>query len=250
MENQSTPKSPLPSQAIRLLLIDEQNFLTHLDKESFRQQGIRVYSTDNYAGAVKYLSQSDQKKIDVVSCNLDFHNGAGFELLERLITKYGANHCLWIATLVTPGEGKKKKLLDLGVKLLIHLPISKEYFIAKMRTALGGAPREHKRYDVNGKLSFKINDRQITTTIHTISLSGISGDSAQTLSLPEGQAFDLIVDLEGLHPIHLSASPVSSPFPRHHLAFRFTKMPEKEKKILEKYLDKKNQRLKHIQATP
>ena len=222
-------------QTIRLLLIDEKTYLTHLDKQSFRDKGAVVYSADNQASAEKYLSS---KQIDVVSCNVDFKDGAGMRIFKNLISKHSPTAYLWVVTTYNASTETDQKATDIGADLVVRLPVSKEYFMKKMRLALGGATRKDERISTRGVATFCYQGEYIKASIHELSISGLLVDNISAVrDILSGDVIPVILHLDGLsRPINVDTVFIRESGCKKFIALEIKNISEGEKRYLKSYI--------------
>ena len=234
----------METKPMRLLIVDEKNFLSDLDKEGFRSKGVLVFSADNFVSARPYLLK---KKVDVVSCNLDFKEGLGLSIYQQLRREFPGDAFLWVATLVTPNPSLEERVLKVdsssgvpGVDLLIHTPVSKEYFIEKMREGLGQAIRSSQRVVATGTATFCLENSYLKKRIQNLSLSGISvfKDSEDLCEMiPQENKVSMILHLEGLsRPVYLDAQLIREHSDYDCMALRFVDLGEETESMLYQYL--------------
>lgn len=189
----SQPPSQHPSLSphLRMLIVDEATYLSRLDRQGFRDKGVLVYSTDNSAAALKVLQT---KSINVISVNLDFAQGKGLQILKHLLATTATETYLWVTTSIKSYDTTTARdVLAMGVGLFIQLPISKEFFIKKIREALGGAPRQAERTRLTGAVTFNLSGSKITTNLREISPQAILVDNLASLQHLRGEPLDLII---------------------------------------------------------
>lgn len=196
---------PSLSPHLRMLIVDEATYLSRLDRQGFRDKGVLVYSSDNSAAAVKILQT---KSINVISVNLDFAQGKGLQILKHLLATTAAKSYLWVSTSVQAYDTTTAQdVLAMGVDLFIQLPISKEFFIKKIREALGGTPRQFERTRLNGAVTFNHSGSRITTNLREISPQAILVDNLTGLHpLPSGPVDLIIAPATATEPIQTTGT--------------------------------------------
>lgn len=185
----------LKGASFRMLLIDEVSYVSGIDKEGYRQQGILVYTAQNFKESCDVL---DKKKVDVICCHLGLQGGEGKNILRELHQRYRKRSYLWAAMTDKHNPLSPQDPLMEHVQLAFHPPIKRPYLIAKIRGALNQKTRSGNRVQAIGNAKVKKVTVQDYTnsTIRDLSISGMQIDDVA--SLKEGDSLDLILNLPPL----------------------------------------------------
>ena len=183
----------------RLLLVDEKTYISQLEKESYRSQGILVYQVENLRDAQSMLAQ---RSIDVICCNLDFGEGQGLEVYRALRASDTTNSYLWITASLTRDLQKNHVDLYETVDLCFVLPLSKEYFIEKVIAALDKKHRGDERCVVNqGYVRIKVDGTYVEVPLLDLSPSGMQVGAVP--EVPQDYEGEMILFLDTLAPFQV-----------------------------------------------
>ena len=215
--NPPSPNQTPPREAnFRMLLIDEINYISAVDKEGYRQQGILVYTADRLKECQRVL---DQKKIDVICCHLNFNGGEGRHLLKKLYPLYQDRAYLWAAMVDEQSPlNSQDPLLDC-VHLIFKPPIKRPYFIAKIRSALSQQARQHPRIESTNTVGGSLGTVKVATDdgyqqAHIKNLSTHGLHMSNLPHLKPGDHLDLILTLPSLKsPLSLKGQVVNRSAP-------------------------------------
>ena len=215
MKSKQNPPPP----PLRMLLIDEKSYLSHLDRQGFRDKGIIVYTADNETHAQQHLNS---KSIDVITINMDFNHNQGMHIFKFLYDRSPTQNYLWVATSVHLNSTTETKILSLGAQLVIHLPISKDFLIKKVRAALGGEVRQQQRLNITGTVTICCDTNTIHTTLQEISTTGLLVGNIHEICAKIPPLVKLIIHPIGLsRPLHLMGKLARVSPCEQFLAFKF-----------------------------
>ena len=164
---------------LRILVIDNNNYLSRVYNQGLRNFGAIVYLAQNYKEAVGILNNHS---INVISVNLDYGNvsnagddGLGFDILSKLYRELCQKlNIIWTASSISNSEKTRKKALSLGVDLYFIQPVAKEFFIKQIHKFNHQSIRSDDRIFTTGKVSAFVNGKYQIFKLRDISLTGLA----------------------------------------------------------------------------
>ncbi|MCY4443967.1 MAG: PilZ domain-containing protein [Proteobacteria bacterium] len=241
-------------QNFRLLLVDEKTYVAQLEKESYKNKGVLAHVADNITDASRIIKKFS---IDVVCANLDFKDGAGLAILKQLKQDYNDKVRLWTTSSVDIDEKQKELAYLENIDLFFVQPLSKDFFIKKIRTALNEPTRESQQRLTSPSLgSVRVKIQKSKQSKEPTYLKGQLMDLSNTgmrISYFEDLAihhtYSFILTLDGISPLHLQGKVIrihsqsSTPHTSHtSLGIEFVDMSQEHTDLLSAFLSTKHKK--------
>lgn len=232
----------------RLLLVDEKTYVSRLEKESYRNKGIMVYQAESTSEAESILKN---KTIEVICCNLDFAKQKGIQVYRKLRNSHSSKEYLWITTSLSYNLRKTHPKLYGTIDLFFVMPISKEYFIEKVVTALSQSSRQSTRYPIyQGYVRIKVGENYVQSNLIDLSKSGMQIQN--TSEIQPGEQHTMILFFQDTPPLHITgkivrkhtANPISiknNETPIETLGISFVSLEEQQQKSIQSILERQSQ---------
>lgn len=124
----------MPDKKLKILLVEDDNFLLNMYADKFRVEGFEVFIADNGAGGLKLAKE---KAPDIILLDVLLPRMSGFEVLQELNKEPGTKNIPVILLTNLSQKEEIKKGMELGAKdFLIKAHFMPHEVVAKVKQVL------------------------------------------------------------------------------------------------------------------
>ena len=183
---------------IRAIFYNEEESFKIIDENYYKQIGIVTFFTKNYLQSLSFL---ESRNIHIVIINVNKAISHYSLNLIKYLSQSEYKKIPIILTGVKVTSDQKKIAMQLGVSLVVDLPIAKDTFIKQIKLLLTLPVRQHERlipYSIV-RYEFEINHISYTGSVYDVSMSGLK------------VGLDKIIEINKLIEIRLYLSTIHAP---------------------------------------